>query len=71
MKSSTEPQSTTDHRPPLDVTAAADYLGITVRHVRELVARRSIPYVKVGRLVRFLPEDLDAYLAERKVKCAS
>lgn len=28
-------------------------LGITVRHVRRLVYERRIPYVKVGRLVRF------------------
>ena len=45
----------------LDWEAAAERLGITPRHLRALRERREIPIVKVGRLVRFDPDDLDAY----------
>jgi excisionase family DNA binding protein len=54
------------HRAPLDYEGAAGYLNITVRHLRELVYRREIPHAKVGRLVRFLPNDLDAWLAAHR-----
>jgi excisionase family DNA binding protein len=51
----------------LDVPKAAGRLGITERHLRELIYRREVPYVKVGRLVRFDPTDLAAWLEARKV----
>lgn len=41
----------------IDIPQLAEHLGTTERHIRELVYRRDIPYVKVGRLVRF---DVDA-----------
>lgn len=47
----------------LDVPATAAYLGVTERFVRELIARRRLTHVKVGRLVRFRPADLDAYVS--------
>lgn len=46
----------------LDTAQTADYLGTTVRHVQNLIYHRRIPYVKVGRFVRFRPSDLDAWL---------
>ena len=55
---------------PVDYDGGAEYLGITRRHLKELVARRAVPYVKVGRLVRFLPSDLDAWLADNRVDVA-
>jgi excisionase family DNA binding protein len=33
----------------------AEHLGVTVRHVRLLVAQRRIPYLKWGHLLRFDP----------------
>ncbi len=39
----------------------ADWLAVTERMVRRLVAERRIPYVKVGRYVRFRPEDVEAW----------
>lgn len=48
----------------LDYAAAAVYLGTTQRHVRRLVAERRIGHVKVGRLVRFTPDDLATYVLE-------
>lgn len=49
-------------RRPLDISEAAAYLNVSDRYVRRLVAERRVPYLKVGRLVRFRPEDLDSYL---------
>lgn len=48
-----------------DVDAVAAYLSTTPRHVRELVYRRTIPYLKVGRLVRFRRADIEAWLDSR------
>jgi excisionase family DNA binding protein len=48
--------------PLLDSPATAERLGITERHLRDLVVRREIPFVRVGRLIRFKPADLDAYI---------
>ena len=45
----------------------AERLGTTPRHVRRLVAERRIPFVKVGRLVRFDPDDIAVWLDGRRV----
>jgi len=37
----------------IDCEAVAQLLGVTIRHVRRLVAERRIPYVKIGSFVRF------------------
>jgi excisionase family DNA binding protein len=42
---------------PLNIAEAADGLGVTPRFVRRLVAERRIPFLKVGRHVRFDPDD--------------
>lgn len=62
-------QSTTRPSVPqlLDSVALADRLGITPRHVRRLVAERRIPFVKVGRFVRFDPEEVVSWLSQRTV----
>ena len=50
----------------MDYEAAAEYLRTTPRHVRQLWQRREIAAVKVGRLVRFTTEDLDAYVRAQR-----
>jgi excisionase family DNA binding protein len=55
----------------LDKPAAAAKLGTTVRHLTDLVARREIPFVKVGRLVRFKPDDIDAYIERQTSEAVS
>jgi excisionase family DNA binding protein len=47
-----------------DVEHVARELGCSTRHVRRLVAENSIPYSKVGRLVRFLPAKIREWLAK-------
>jgi excisionase family DNA binding protein len=46
----------------LTIDQLAERLGTSVRHVRRLVAERRVPYVKVGRLVRFDPEAVKSWL---------
>lgn len=52
----------------LDVDGAANYLHVKPRTVRHMIQTRSIPYHKVGALVRIATEDLDAYLAAHRVE---
>jgi excisionase family DNA binding protein len=42
----------------VDIQAAADYLSVSVRTVRRMVARREIPYRRVGKVIRFDLKDL-------------
>ena len=51
----------------LDVTGAADWLGVEVRFVRRLVAERRVAYYKVGRHLRFDANDLDDFLDTNRV----
>lgn len=59
-----------DNKELMSSEAAAEYLAITSRHLRDLVARRDIPYFKVGRLLRFDRRELDKWLDENKVEVA-
>jgi len=62
------PAMRTLHQPPLlDIHAVAQALGITSRHVQRLVAERRIPFLKVGRFVRFDPAVLNVWLEEQRV----
>lgn len=58
-------------RPPrtrlIDITAAAEQLGVTVRYMRRLVAERRIPYVKLGHYLRFDPAEIDAWIDRARV----
>ncbi len=56
----------TDRRPPLSAVEAAKYLGLTHRHILSLRTRHEIPYIKLGRLVRFDPDQLDAWINARR-----
>jgi excisionase family DNA binding protein len=52
----------------LTIDQAADRLGTTTRFVRRLVFERRIAYRKVGRYVRFHPDDLAEYMAAQRVE---
>ena len=51
----------------MDIKCVAVRLGVTVRHVRRLVAERRIPYVKWRHLLRFDPAEIDAWLEAARV----
>ena len=46
----------------LTIDQLAERLGVSIRHVRRLVAERRVPYLKVGWLVRFDPAEITAWL---------
>jgi excisionase family DNA binding protein len=54
--------------PLLDINTVAEALGTTRRHIQRLVAERRIPFVKVGRFVRFDPAALDVWLDAQRVE---
>ena len=51
----------------IDINAAAERLGVTPRFIRRLVAERRVPYLKVGKFVRFDPTELDAWLDQHRI----
>jgi excisionase family DNA binding protein len=62
-------RTTTVHQLPalLTIEDVAEHLGVTVRHVRRLVAERRIPFIKWGHLLRFDPSQIAEWLASRHV----
>lgn len=56
------PIPTPDRLPLIDLPAVAARLGVTDRFVRRLVAEDRITFYKVGRLLRFDPAEVEAWL---------
>jgi excisionase family DNA binding protein len=51
----------------IDIPTLARQLSTSIRHVRRLVAEKRIPYIKVGHLIRFDPDDIAAWLYAARV----
>jgi excisionase family DNA binding protein len=51
----------------IDIKGAADYTGLSVHTVYTMVSQRRIPYVKVGRLVKFDLGMLDGWIKQNTV----
>lgn len=52
----------------LNVDQAADFLGTTPRHIRDLWARRELPGIRLGsRAIRFEPDALEAWFDAHRV----
>ncbi len=54
-------------RPPLNLEEAAAYTNLTARFLRREVQRGRLAVVRLGRLLRFDPDDLDDYLRRCRV----
>jgi excisionase family DNA binding protein len=50
----------------LDIPGCANYIASSVRHVRRMVAERTIPHYKVGHYIRFDPDELDEWLRQHR-----
>lgn len=50
----------------ITIRDVSQLLNTTERHVRSLVQTDRIPYLKVGRLVRFDPSDVHAWLEDNR-----
>ena len=53
-------------RPLMEIDQIAEYLGVSVRHIRRLVAEQRIPYIKWGSKLHFDPEDIDAWVDQHR-----
>jgi excisionase family DNA binding protein len=52
----------------LNTDDTAKMLGVKTSWVRMAVFRKKIPYVKLGRLVRFKREDLEKFIKDNSKK---
>jgi excisionase family DNA binding protein len=59
-----------EREPPLTLPEAAEYLNVSQRFMRRLVAERRIVFHKLGHLLRFHVADLDRLLAAGRVEPA-
>jgi excisionase family DNA binding protein len=50
----------------LAIDQLAERLGVTARHIRRLVAERRVPYLKVGRFVRFDSAEIARWLDDAR-----
>ena len=57
-----------DALPLMDMDAVAASLNVSRRHVQRLVSERRIPFLKVGRFVRFDPAELSVWLDQQRVE---
>jgi excisionase family DNA binding protein len=51
----------------IDIAELERRTAIKQATLRKYVVQRKIPFVKIGRLVRFDPAEIDGWIAERKV----
>ena len=51
----------------IDVEHVSEHLGVKVNTVYSWVNQRKIPYVKVGRLIKFDLQDINQWIADRKM----
>ncbi|NOX31033.1 MAG: helix-turn-helix domain-containing protein [Actinobacteria bacterium] len=51
----------------MDIDDLAANLGVTERFVRRLVEENRIDYHKVGKFIRFHPNDVDGWIADTRV----
>ena len=54
----------------MDIAGLAERLGVGERFVRRLVNERRIPFLKIGRHVRFDAGDVEAWIRDSKVDAA-
>ena len=54
----------------LTVGEAAEYIGVSTRTMRRMLAARRIRYLKIGSLVRLCQPDLDKYMEECVIEAA-
>jgi len=50
----------------IDIEAVARALGVSMRQVRRFVADGQMPFVRVGHLIRFDPDELNDWINARR-----
>ena len=51
----------------MNMDQLAERLGVTRRHVRRLVDERRVPFLRVGRFIRFDPAEIADWLNGNRV----
>ncbi|MCP3860353.1 MAG: helix-turn-helix domain-containing protein [Phycisphaeraceae bacterium] len=51
----------------LSIEQLADWLGLTDRFIRRLVAERRIPFLKIGKFIRFDPAEIEPWFDSQRV----
>ena len=59
--------TTTSPTPLIGLDELASRLGVGERYVRRLVEERRIPHRKIGRLLRFDPDEVEAWIEACRV----
>jgi len=54
--------------PLLDISQAAEQLNVTPRFIRRLIAQRRIDYLKIGKFIRFHPDDLNNWIEHQRIQ---
>lgn len=52
----------------INIHEVSAILGTAVNTIYSWVNQRKIPYVKVGRLLRFDPKDIESWISKNKVE---
>jgi excisionase family DNA binding protein len=55
----------------LSMDELAERLGVTHRHVRRLVAEKRVPFLRVGRFIRFDPAKIVEWLDDASCPAGS
>ena len=55
-------------QPLLDIEQVAERLNVSPRFIRRLIAQRRIDYLKIGRFIRFQPDELDSWIEDQRVQ---
>ncbi|WP_445809947.1 helix-turn-helix domain-containing protein [Yoonia sp.] len=50
----------------LTISEAAEYLAISERSIKRLIARGDLPCIRVGSALRFVFADLEAFIARNR-----
>jgi excisionase family DNA binding protein len=51
----------------IDIEALASWLGVEIVFVRRLIAERRIPFLKIGKYIRFDPPEVARWIDDRRV----
>jgi excisionase family DNA binding protein len=61
-----QPRPASDLPTLVDIDTVAHHLGVSIRHIRRLIDERRIPFVKVGKLVRFDVDEIARWADEHR-----
>ena len=54
--------------PLLDIDGLAANLGVKTSFIRRLIHERRIPFLKIGKFIRFHPQDIEKWIRDQRVE---